>query len=100
MVAKEYPEPSPSPIPFQIDENSIGALGVRLFFASCVRTGPHRYETLKTSRVVAFGTLGDTIGTVSRLVDEAIACHFRGDLEYRRDIGTPEYVARLGTGIS
>ena len=58
------------------------------------------YKTLKTSRVVAFGALGDAIGTASRLVDKAIACHFRGDLEYRRDIGTLECVARLGTAIS
>ena len=100
MVATEYPEPSPFPIQFQIDEDSVGVLGVNLFFASCVRTGPHRYETLKTSRVVAFGALGDTIGEASELVDRAIANHFRGDLEYRRDIGTPEYVAGLGTGIS
>ena len=100
MVAREYPEPSRSSVPFMIDEDSVDALGVRLFFASCVQTGPHRYETLKTSRVVAFGALGDTIGTASRLADDAIACHFRGDLEYRHDIGTPECVVRLGTEIS
>ena len=69
MVAKEYPESSRSPIPFMIDEDSIGALG-------------------------------DTIGEASRLVDEAIASHFHGDLEYRHDIGTPEYVARMKTEIS
>ena len=100
MVAKEYPEPSCSPVPFMIDEDSVDALGVNLFFASCVQTGPHRYETLKTSRVVAFGALGDTIGTASRLVDEAIARHFRGDLEYRHDIGAPVCVARLWTEVS
>ena len=100
MVAKEYPEPSRSPIPFMIDEDSIGALGVKLFFASCTQTGKHEYEALKTSRVVAFGALGDTIGEASKLVDEAIASHFHGDLEYRHDIGTPEYVARMKTEIS
>ena len=99
MVATEYPEPSPSPTQFQIDEDSVDALGVRLFFASCVRTGLHMYETLKTSRVVAFGALGDTIGEASELVDRAIAGHFRGDLEYRRDIGAPKYVADLKTKL-
>lgn len=95
MVAKEYPEPSQIAIPFQIDENAANALGVSLFLASCVQTGPSQYETLKASRVVAFGALGDTIGGASELVDKAIRDHFRGDLEYRHDIGTPEYVAAL-----
>ena len=95
MVAKEYPDSSRAPIPFLIDEDSVNALGVNLFFASCVQTGPHRYETLKTSRVVAFGALGDTIGDASKLVDKAIKDYFRGDLEYRHDIGTQEYVAKL-----
>ena len=100
MVAREYPEPSPSPVRFWIDEDSVKALGVDLFLASCVRTGPHRYETLGTSRVVAFCALGDTIAEASGLVDEAITDHFGGDLEYRRDVGAPEYVAGLVTGIS
>ena len=75
------------------------ALGVRLFFASCVQVDPHMHHTLKTSRVVAFGALGDTIGEVSELVDRAIANHFRGNLEYRRDIGAPKYVANLKTKL-
>ena len=95
LVAKEYPGPSSAPIPFKIDENSVNALGVNLFFASCVQTGPHIYETLRTSRVVAFGALGDTIGGASELVDIAIRYYFRGMLEYRHDIGTPKYVAKL-----
>ena len=41
-----------------------------------------------------------TVVGAAKLVDEAIACHFRGDLEYRRDIGTPEYVARMKAEIS
>ena len=95
MVAKEYPGPSPDAVPFLIDEDSVNALGVNLFFASCVQTGKHTYQTLKTSRVVAFGALGDTIGDASELVDKAIKYYFRGDLEYRHDIGTPQYVASL-----
>ena len=95
MVAKEYPEPSQVDISFMIDENSVNALGVNLFFASCVQTGKHTYQTLRTSRVVAFGALGDTIWEASELVDKAIRDYFRGDLEYRQDIGTAEYVAKL-----
>ena len=33
MVAKECPEPSRPSVPFMIDEDSVDALGVRLFFA-------------------------------------------------------------------
>ena len=95
MVAKEYPSPSPTPTRFLIDEDSVNALGVNLFFASCVQTGKHTYQALKTSRVVAFGALADTVGDASELVDRAIKDYFRGDLDYRRDIGTTEYVAKL-----
>ena len=95
MVVKEYPEPSPAPIQFVIDEESVNALGVNLFFASCVQTGKHTYQTLKTSRVVAFGALADTIGDASELVDIAIKDYFRGNLDYRHDIGTTEYVSKL-----
>ena len=97
MVAKEYPESSQTSVPFLIDEDSVNALGVRLFFASCVQTGPHQYQTLKTSRVIAFGALGDTINGASELVEKAIKDYFRGDLEHRHDIGTIKYVAKLNS---
>ena len=49
---------------------------------------PRRYETLKRSRAVAFGTVSDTIVEASDLVNKAIKLHVSGGLEYRSDIGS------------
>ena len=95
LVAKEYPEPSGEATSFTLDEGAIVGMGITVFFASCVRKGPHRYETLKKSRVVALGALSDSIPGASSLIDRAIDMHVRGALEYRRDIGSRDSLERL-----
>ncbi len=95
LVAPEYPEQSSESTRFTVDEGAMGALGVRTFFASCVRTGDRRYETLKKSRPVAFAALSDGVAEASSLVDRAIGLHVGGGLEYRRDIGSRENLGKL-----
>ncbi len=95
MVAKEYPDASSSEIHFTLDEKAIAGLGVKTFFASCVRTGDHRYKTLKKSRAVAFCAVSETIPGASSLVDRAIDTCLQGKLEYRRDIGSERNLQKL-----
>ena len=94
LVAREYPDPSPAPTVFGLDSDAAGADGVRVFFASCVRSG-QRYETLKKSRVAAFCAVSGTVEGASSAVDSAIEKHFDGDLEYRRDIGSAQNLQKL-----
>lgn len=100
LVAAEYPDASPNRVDFEIDEEAVKDLGVTIYFASCVRTGSCRYETLKKSRVVAMGAISDTIEDASLLVREAIRRHVRGALEYRRDIGSIESLKELERRVS
>ena len=95
LVAKEYPEASESATTFTVNEEAIGQMGVKTYFASCTKTGPSEYTTLKKSRVVAFGALADTIQGASHLVDRAIDGHVEGSLEFRRDIGSDESLKSL-----
>lgn len=95
LVAKEYPEASERAVPFSVDEGAVAAAGVEAIPASCVRLGEGRYETIRKSRVMAFGAVADTVEAASGMVDGAIDAHVRGDLEYRRDIGSAANLERL-----
>ncbi len=100
MVAREYPGESQSAVQFSIDEGAIARMGVSTYFASCVRTGEHEYETLKKSRVVAFGAISETVEGAAETVNRAIDGHVRGSLEYRRDIGTAESLGAISRRLS
>ena len=99
LVAKEYPEYSDVSTSFTINEDAINNMGVKIFFASCIKTGPHQYETLKKSRVCAFCTVSDSIEEAALVINDAIDTHvvsFRKDaLEYRRDIGNKKSMEKL-----
>jgi len=99
LVAKEYPEQSDKATSFTINEDAITEMGIKIFFASCIKTGIHQYETLKKSRVCAFSTVSDTIEESSLRINKAIDTHvvsFRKDeLEYRRDIGSQKSLEKL-----
>ena len=95
LVAKEYPDESNSVVSFSINEKAITDMGVKVFFASCVKTGKDQYETLKKSRVVAFSTVSDTIVNASEKINNAIDSYVTGDLEYRRDIGSKRNLVKL-----
>ncbi len=99
LVAKEYPDSSDSVTSFSIDEDAITQKEIKIFFASCVRTGTHQYETLKKSRVCAFSMVAEDIKTASLMINEAINSHIsytgEGQLEYRQDIGSQKSLDKL-----
>ena len=97
LVAKEYPDPSEQATSFTLDEKTIADLGVTTFFASCIKTDEHKYETLKKSRAIAFGAVSDTIDDASSLVNKVIDTYVTGVLEYRRDIGSKKSLQKLET---
>ena len=109
LVAKEYPSASPEAVDFEVDDDKMEEIGVTVYYASCVGADDHdysggdnddgktggRYRTIKKSRAVAFSATRDTIPAASDAVNAAIESHFRGDLEYRGDIGSAKSLARL-----
>jgi len=95
LVASEYPDVSREAVAFTMDEEAIAGLGVGVFFAFCVRTGPHAYRTLGKSRVVALAAVADAVEDASGLINRAIDSHVSGALEYRRDIGSTESLEGL-----
>jgi len=95
LVAAEYPNASPTATDFAVDVAALQQAGIKVFFSSCIQTGPNQYQTLKKSRVVALGALADTIEAASLQVESAIKNHVRGALEYRQDIGSAANLAKL-----
>jgi len=99
LVAKEYPEQSDNATSFSINENAIAEMGIKIFFASCIKMGRYQYETLKKSRVCAFSIVVDDIETASLLINKAIGTHVtyskEDKLEYRRDIGSQKSLEKL-----
>ena len=99
LVAKEYPDTSNEVTSFTIDEEAINDMGIKIFFASCIKTGPSKYETLKKSRVCAFSVISDSIEKASLIINNAIDIHVvsskNGSLEYRADIGSKKSLEKL-----
>lgn len=95
LVAEEYPEHSSVATDFTVDVESIEDMGIKTYFASCIRISGTKYRTLKKSRVVALGAVSDTVQEASEMVNEAIKQHIHGNLEHRPDIGSAESLQKL-----
>ena len=94
LVAKEYPDKSSRITRFQIDEQAIRDMGIKIYYASCVRKG-NAYATLKKSRVFALGKVAKNIEKASDSINHAIDNYVKGSLEYRRDIGSSNNLRKL-----
>lgn len=95
LVAKEYPNPSKEEIPFEVDEEEIKKEGVKIFYATCIKEKTKHFKTLKKSRVVAFGAISDSISEASDKVNDVIKKHVKGNLEYRKDIGSKDSLKKI-----
>lgn len=99
LVNKHYAlRAAPEPASFTVDHDAVDKTGSHLFF-SAAKTGPTEgeYVTVGTSRALAVGAIGETLAEAREKVYSAIDTGIRGPLEYRRDIGDPEYVKSLAT---
>ena len=95
LVAKEYPLPSERESIFSLDTSICEENSVSIFFAACEHRHNNEYVTLKKSRVVALVALANTIEEASEKLNETIEKAFKGDLEYRSDIGSVESLSKL-----
>ena len=97
LVAEEYPETSARATRFDIDEDTIEAQGINIYYASCIRAkgSKNSYVTLKKSRVFALGTVAKNIDDACVVINRAIDKHVRGALDYRKDIGSRSNLQKL-----
>jgi phosphoribosylamine--glycine ligase len=95
LVAPEYPTPGPKrDLEFEIA--AVEAAGCWVNFAACERIGEGRYRTTGSSRVLAMATMAPSLAEAHARIEAAIAAGFTAahDLEWRRDVGHPDYVAQ------
>lgn len=95
LVAPEYPDPSPEPTTFMLDQVLLDQMGLNVFFGACEHVEDNLYRTLGSSRVLAIGATADDIPTASDLVNRGIDRCLSGHLEYRADIGAQKDIDRL-----
>jgi phosphoribosylamine---glycine ligase len=96
LVAPEYCVGTAEPHHYTLDTAAIGREGIESFFASSVRgEAPDSYVTTGTSRNVALVATDASIPAAAARIDRAIERHFRGPLDFRRDIGSPPHLASL-----
>jgi phosphoribosylamine--glycine ligase len=96
LVAPEYPSPGPKR-EFGLDLAAVEAQGCWVNFGACERIEEGRYRTTGSSRVLAVCTTAASLPQAHERVEAAIAAGFAGgepELEWRRDIGNPDYVAQ------
>ena len=94
LVAKEYPEISAKEIVFEIDEGALRKLGIKIYYASCVRVNDH-YKTIRKSRVVALAKVANSIPEAAAAINVAIDKYVTGQLVYRKDIGSCTHLQKL-----
>ena len=96
LVAPEYATQAPPRAhDFALDEQALAAHDIQTYFASAIRTAPHCYRTVGSSRCVALATAAGTLSAAYTRIEAGIAAHVRGPLQWRKDVGDPHYVARL-----
>ena len=95
LVAPEYPSPGPQR-EFDFDVPAVEETGCWVNFGACEQIADGRFRSTGSSRVLAISTTADSLAQAHARVDRAIAAGFGGapSLEWRRDIGDPDYVAR------
>jgi phosphoribosylamine---glycine ligase len=101
LVAPEYPSSGP-PLEFELDAAAVEAEGCLLNFAACEQIAEGRYRSTGSSRVIALSTTAASLEEAHDRVEAAIAKGFAaaGGLEWRRDIGHPDYVAQQVRALS
>jgi phosphoribosylamine--glycine ligase len=97
LVNKNYAlGETPDPATFTVDHDVVEKTGAKLFFSAAQKASTEsEYVTVGTSRALAVGAVGETLREARETVYRAIKTGIRGSLDYRRDIGDPDYVRSL-----
>lgn len=99
LVSRSYAlgEGDYAPTTFRLDEEALETAGARTFFGSARRVEGHEslYSSVGNSRALALGALGESLSEARSKVYRAVQTGVHGDLDYRNDIASAEYVESL-----
>ena len=88
LAPKGYPVNPVKGVTVEVDEKAIEDSGAKLYYASIDEN-----LTLLGSRAIAVVGIADTLEEAERIAESAVP-HIKGELFYRRDIGTRESVEK------
>ncbi|WP_010476951.1 phosphoribosylamine--glycine ligase [Thermococcus zilligii] len=88
LVPKGYPVNPIKGVKVEVNEKAAEENGARLYYASIDED-----FTLLGSRAIAVAGIAETLEEAGRIVESAVP-HIRGELFYRRDVGTRESVEK------
>ena len=88
LAPKGYPVNSIKGVKVEVDERAVEEAGARLYYASIDEN-----LTLLGSRAMAVVGIAGSLEEAERIAESAVP-HIRGELFYRRDIGTRESVGK------
>ncbi|AIU68975.1 phosphoribosylamine--glycine ligase [Thermococcus eurythermalis] len=88
LAPKGYPVNPVKGVKVEIDEKAVEDAGAKLYYASIDEN-----LTLLGSRAIAVVGIADTLEEAERIAESAVP-HIKGELFYRRDIGTRESVEK------
>ncbi|WP_258085042.1 phosphoribosylamine--glycine ligase [Thermococcus thermotolerans] len=88
LAPRGYPLSPVRGVKVEVDEKAVEDAGARLYYASIDES-----FTLLGSRAIAVVGIADTLEEAERIAEKAVP-HVRGELFYRRDVGTRESVEK------
>jgi len=88
LAPKGYPANPVRGVKVEVDEEAVEKTGARLYYASIDED-----FTLLGSRAIAVVGIGESLEEAERIAESAVP-HVRGELFYRRDVGTRESVEK------
>ncbi|NJE54072.1 phosphoribosylamine--glycine ligase [Thermococcus sp. 21S9] len=88
LAPKGYPTNPVRGVKVEVDEETVAKAGATLYYASIDEN-----FTLLGSRAIAVVGIADSLEEAERIAESAVP-HIRGELFYRRDVGTRESVER------
>lgn len=98
LVSPDYAYRQGEPHSFELDSGAVKRHDCKHYFAAAENDeSPGRYRTVGSSRTLALAALGKTPWDARSKIDEAIREGFDGDLQYRNDIASEEYIKGLAS---
>lgn len=95
LVSPEYALTDGVRHEFTLDVDALSAMGIQVFFSSSIKIEGMLFSTLGNSRCVALAASADSPDIASQLIEEGISRCFKGDLHWRKDIGSTNYISRI-----
>lgn len=95
LVNPDYALSDGSSCEFVINVDALAEMGIQTFFSSATRIRANLFGALGNSRCVALAAVADSPDAACRLIEDGISRHVLGELHWRKDVGSADYISRL-----